>query len=339
MALWDILIFAVNSVMPIILLVLLGYLLKRRGLFTKEFLKIGNKTVFRVLLPVLLFTNLAEMDSFLDLRIDAVLYVLGAVALLFGAGLLLSCAVPDRRQKGVLLQCVFRSNFALIGVALAQLIAGDKGVQAAALLSAFTIPVFNILGVVALSVFAPSGTQTTSPWPRIRKILRDILHNPLIRGVLAGILWVSLRPLLTRLPAMTVCMEKLSFVRTALDYLARASTPVALLVLGGQFELERVSGLKKQIALGVLGRLILAPLVGIGGAAVLQYMGILHFDNGIYAALVALFATPVAVASAIMAEEMDNDGQLAGQLVLWTTLFSAAVIFVTIVLLRSLRLL
>lgn len=339
MALGDILIFAVNSVMPIIILVLLGYLLKQKGLFSKEFLKIGNKTVFRVLLPVLLFTNLAEMDSFVDLRLDAVLYVLGAIILLFGAGLLLSCAVSDRRQKGVLLQCVFRSNFALIGVALAQLIAGDKGVQAAALLSAFTIPVFNILGVVALSVFAPGGEQTVTPGQRIRKILRDILHNPLILGVLAGILWVCLKPLFSCVPAMIVCMEKFSFVGVSLDYLARASTPVALLVLGGQFEMDRVKGLKKQIVLGVLGRLLLAPLIGIGGAVALQCLGILHFDNGIYAALVALFATPVAVASAIMAEEMDNDGQLAGQLVLWTTLFSAIVMFVVIALLRSLHLL
>lgn len=339
MALGDILIFAVNSVMPIILLVLLGYLLKQKGLFTKEFLKIGNKTVFRVLLPVLLFTNLAEMDSFLDLRLDAVLYVMGAIAVLFGAGLLLSCTVPERRQKGVILQCVFRSNFALIGVALAQLIAGDKGVQAAALLSAFTIPVFNILGVVALSIFAPTDTQSAAPGQRIRKILRDILHNPLILGVLAGILWVCLKPLFFRVPVMAVCMEKLSFVGVSLDYLARASTPVALLVLGGQFEMDRVKGLKRQITLGVLGRLLLAPVVGIGGAVLLQSIGMLHFDNGIYAALIALFATPVAVASAIMAEEMDNDGQLAGQLVLWTTLFSALVMFVVIAFLRSLHLL
>jgi predicted permease len=66
---------------------------------------------------------------------------------------------------------------------------------------------------------------------------------------------------------------------------------------------------------------------------------VFSFDNGIYAALVALFATPVAVASAIMAEEMGNDGQLARQLVVWTTLLSAVVIFVTIVILRAMGLL
>ena len=102
-----------------------------------------------------------------------------------------------------------------------------------------------------------------------------------------------------------------------MGYLAKASTPVALLVLGGQFEKSSIKGLKKQITLGVMGRLVFAPLIGLGGAILLQKMGILQFDNGTYAALIALFATPAAVASAIMAEEMGNDGQLAGQLVVW----------------------
>jgi predicted permease len=158
-----------------------------------------------------------------------------AIAILFVVGLLLTTVTKDCRQKGVLLQCVFRSNFALIGVPLAQLMAGEKGVRSAAILSAFTIPVFNILSVVALSIY--TGSQTVSTGAKIRKILRDILHNPLIIGVLAGILVVCLKPLLNYLPAGAVAFAgKFTFVETALEYLAKSSTPLALLVLGGQFE-------------------------------------------------------------------------------------------------------
>lgn len=168
------------------------------------------------------------------------------------------------------------------------------------------------------------------------KTLRGILRNPLIIGVLAGILCVLLKPLAGHLPTgVTAFMGKFTFVGTVLEYLAKASTPVALLVLGGQFEKSSIKGLKKQIMLGVTGRLILAPLIGLGGAVLLQKMGFLYFDNGTYAALIALFATPAAVASAIMAEEMGNDGQLAGQLVVWTTLLSAGVIFGAVAALRA----
>lgn len=333
----DLFIFALNAVMPIILLIALGFFLKKKGLFTKEFLKVGNKTVFRVLLPVLLFTNLAKMDGFSVLRVDLVLYVLLAIAILFGIGFLLTYTTTDSKQKGVLLQCVFRSNFALIGVPLAQLMAGENGVQSAAVLSTFTIPVFNILSVISLSAYTG---HHTSVGPKIRKILRDIAHNPLLWGVLAGVIFVCIKPLWNTLPTeATNFLGKFEFLWTALDYLAKASTPVSLLVLGGQFELSHIKGLRKQIVLGVSGRLLFAPLLGVGGAVLLQQFGILHFDSGIYAALIALFATPVAVASAIMAEEMDNDGALAGQLVVWTTLLSSVVIFLTIVILRGLGLL
>lgn len=336
MALLDIFVFAVNSVLPVILLVALGYILKEKGFFTREFLRVGNKTVFRVLLPVLLFINLAQLESFSQLSWDAVLYVLAAVAVLFGIGLLFARSTSDRYQKGVLLQCVFRSNFALVGVPLAQLMAGEEGVQAVALLSAFTIPVFNVLSVVSLSVYIQPESGAGG---RMGKTLRGILRNPLIIGVLAGIVCVLLKPLIPRLPSgMTLLLGKFTFVGTVLDYLAKASTPVALLVLGGQFEKSSIKGLKKQIALGVSGRLVFAPLIGIGGAVLLQRLGLLGFDNGTYAALIALFGTPAAVASAVMAEEMGNDGQLAGQLVVWTTLLSAGVIFGAVALLRALGL-
>lgn len=333
----DLFLFAFNAVMPIILLIMLGYLLKRAGIFTKEFLKVGNKTVFRVLLPVLLFTNLSQMDDFSVLRADLVLYVLIAIGLLFLAGVVLAQTVTDKRQKGVLLQCVLRSNFALIGVPLAQLIAGTEGVRFAAVLSTFTIPLFNICSVIALSIFTG---ENKGAGERIRKILRDILHNPLLWGVFAGVVWVFLKPRFALLPqGFTDFLCRMEFVETTLDYIAKASTPVALLVLGGQFELSHVKGLRRQIVLGVSGRLLLAPALGIGTAAILQLLGFLNFDPGIYAALIALFATPVAVASAIMAEEMDNDGALAGQLVVWTTLLSSVVIFTAIMAVRALGLL
>lgn len=333
MAQADIFIFAVNSVLPVILLVALGYILKKTNFFTAEFLRVANKTVFRVLLPVLLFVNLAELDSFSQLKWDAVLYALAAIAILFCIGLFLAHITSDRCQKGVMLQGVVRSNFALVGVPLAQLMAGDKGVQSAALLSAFTIPVFNVLSVIALSVYIQGEGGGKG---RMAKTLRGILRNPLIIGVLAGILCVLLKPLAGHLPSgVTAFMGKFTFVGTVLEYLAKASTPVALLVLGGQFEKSSIKGLRKQIMLGVTGRLILAPLIGLGGAVLLQKMGFLYFDNGTYAALIALFATPAAVASAIMAEEMGNDGQLAGQLVVWTTLLSAGVIFGAVAALRA----
>ena len=55
------------------------------------------------------------------------------------------------KRRGVILQCTFRSNFAIIGLTLVDRLGGDLGL--AGMISAFSIPLFNILAVIALSVF------------------------------------------------------------------------------------------------------------------------------------------------------------------------------------------
>lgn len=344
---FDIFIFAVNSVFPIVLVVMLGYYLKRTGLLTKEFLKVGNKLTFRFLIPALLFTNLIEMDDFSELNLSVILYVLGAMVIIVTSGALLALGVKDKKQKGVIWQCTFRSNYALIGVPLAQLMAGEEGVRCAALISAFSIPIFNIMAVIALSLFVDideAGDLTNqaviTPKMRIKKILKDILHNPLILSVVLGVLFVACKPIMTYAPeSFMESLRQFSFVKTALGYLAKASTPVALLVLGGQFEFHVITKLKTQIVTGCMARLLLAPFIGIGGAVLLQNLGLVSFEPSVYAVFVSLFGTPVAVSSAVMAEEMQNDGQLAGQLVVWTTLLSTFSIFLMVIMLRTLGLL
>ncbi len=325
----DIFIFAANAIMPVILIILLGYWLKKKNFFTQEFLKVGNKTVFRVCLPLLLFYNIAEMDSLEGICFEAVAYVLCIVAVLVVSGVLLATLVSDRKQKGVILQCVFRSNFALIGVPLAELIAGSEGVRAAAVLSMFTIPVYNVLSVVALSVYKNEKAELS-----VKKLLTDIVKNPLIQGVACGIMVLLLKPV--AVPLISDSMwGKINFAQEAVACISKASTPLSLLVLGGQFEFQKIKGYRKQITIGVLGRNVIAPMLGVGGAMLLVKSGIVTFDSGIFAAFIALFATPVAVASAIMAEAMDNDGQLAGQLVVWTSLLSVITLFIMILFARG----
>lgn len=343
MSVFDIFVFAVNSVLPVILLVALGYFLKRKGLFTKEFLKVGNKTVFRLLIPALLFTNIAEVNNFSELNVDALIYVLIAILIIITSAFIISLTIKDKRQKGVILQCTFRSNFSLIGIPLAQLMAGDAGVRCAALISSFSIPIFNIVAVIALSIFVDSPESRdipVSPNNRIKKITMNIVKNPLIISVLLGVLVILIKPVINTLPTSVLdIFSRFNFIKTVLDYLAKASTPVALLVLGGLFEFNVVKDLKTQIIKGCLGRLIIAPAIGVGGAVLLQSLGVVNFDNSVYAVFVALFCTPVAVSSAVMAEEMNNDGQLAAQLVVWTTLMSALIIFLVVVMLKALGLL
>ena len=318
--------FALNAVAPIVITVALGYVLKRIGFLNDAFAKMANKLVFRVLLPVMLFLNVYKIKDLGDVSVGYILYGVIATLVIFALSLPLILKVTKRQGgRGSLLQAVFRSNYALIGLPLAQSLAGAEGVAAASLLSAVSIPVFNILAVIALSIFREGGER-----PSVKKILLDIVKNPLIIGVISGVAALGLRALLVHW-GVDFRLTDVEPVYKVMENLSAMATPLALIVLGAQFEFSAVASLKKEIIFGTVMRTAVVPLLGLGVAYVL--FGDV-FTAAHFATFIALFATPVAVSSVPMAQEMDSDATLAGQLVVWTTLVSAFSVFLATLLLR-----
>ncbi|MBR5496439.1 MAG: AEC family transporter [Clostridia bacterium] len=338
MTIGQIFLFSFNAVMPIVLLILLGYLLKRIKLFNDYFVSTANKFVFNVALPVLLFFNVYNIRDFSEIEWSTVVFAVTVILLLFAAGLIYCMFfVKDSRQKGVVWQSFFRSNFAIIGLPLAEAIGGTQGVVTASILSAFSIPLFNALAVVALSVFTGDKNRIS-----VKDILIKVVKNPLIRGVFLGFVVLGIRhfiPCDESGTAVFTVKNNLPFIYEFIEMLAGIASPLALVVLGGQFRFDAVKSLKKQISAGVTVRIIFAPVTGILLAvAASSCFSYFDFAPAHYASFVALFGSPVAVSSAIMADQMGNDGQLANQILVWTSIFSVLTVFALVTVLKYLSL-
>lgn len=319
-------IFSINAVLPIIILVLIGWFLKRIKLFTPEFLRVANKVTFNVLIPVLLFNNVYAIDGFESINWTFVLYGVLAVTAIFLLAIPICLAfTKDKGQQGVLIQAVFRSNYAIIGIPLATQLFGVKGAAAASILSAFSIPLYNALAVITLSVFSNKQEKID-----VKKILLGIVKNPLILGVCAGLVALGIRAIFVQ-TGVEFRLSDISFLNVSLDYIGRTATPIALLVLGGQFEFSAVKTLAKPIIFGTVLRTAIVPLIALT-VAVLLFP---NLGGECFASYIALFGTPVAVSSAIMAKEMGADGDLAGQLVVWTTITSSFTLFLTILIFKA----
>ena len=334
-----ILITSVNAIAPIVLLILLGYILKEKGFITKDFVKIGNKLVFNVLLPCMLFINVYSIDKFSSINWDIVIYCAVIMVAIFVLGLGIAAFVtkaPERR--GVILQCTFRSNIAIIGLSLAGALGGDEAVAVAAIISTFMIPINNILAVLSLSIYTENGSSNGA---RIKSMVLNIVKNPLIIGVAVGLAALGLRELQNAVFGEVVFAfnKQTKFLYTAVNNLKAITTPFSLLVLGAQFEFSAVRGLLKEIVTGTVCRVVAAPLLGIGLAIALSQIGILSCGVNEFPALIALFGSPVAVSSAVMAASMGADEQLATQLVVWTSIFSIFTIFAQVCILMSMGLL
>lgn len=322
----DSLIFALSAVMPLVALVAIGYALKKIGFMNESFAKMANKLVFHVFLPVTLFLNVYNIKNLAAIDFSYIYYVVIVVVAVFLVSIPLTVGIArERRRRGVLIQVAFRSNFALVGLPLAGSLFGAEGEAVATLLSAIVIPIFNVLAVIALSLFRDNGER-----PGVKKILLGIAKNPLIISILAGLLCLGIRALLVKW-GWSFRLSDIAPLFTVLDYLSDLSTPLVLLVLGAQFEFSAVRELRREVIFGTLMRTVIVPLLGIG----IAYLCFKHrFTGAHFAAIVAVFATPVAVSSVPMAQEMDNDVTLAGQLMVWTTLLSALTIFLASFLLR-----
>lgn len=317
--------FAINATAPIVLTVLVGYFLKRVGLIDPTLAKAMNKLVFRVFLPAMLFLNMYKIESFADIDFTYVWYTLISTVILFLIAIPVVMAITKENPKrGALLQSVFRANYALVGIPLATSLFGEAGGIMATVLSAFIIPVFNTLAVVGLCIFSSDKK------PSVKKVLVGIAKNPLIQSIALGFVVLGIRALFVKLNIEFRLADVTPIYKT-LSNLSAVATPLSLVVLGAQFELSAIPELKKYISFGVLARNLVVPFIGIGVAYLFGCFSGAHF-----ATFVAVFCTPVAVSSVPMAQEMDADVSLAGQLVVWSTVFSAASIFLASYVLKAL---
>ncbi|TNF06521.1 MAG: AEC family transporter [Bacillota bacterium] len=326
--------FAMNAILPIVLLILLGVFLRKIKMIDMHFNNVLIKYVFRVGLPALLFYNVYKIQSFDEINWDIVIYTTIATLIIFTVGIVIvKIFTKDDRQKGVILQTAFRSNYALLGIPLAEAIGGSAALKVVSLLAAFSIPLANILSVIALTMFQKNefGERIS-----IKKMILNIVSNPLIIAVFLGLFALFIRSLIPTnsegVPVFTLT-NQLPFSISLLKMISQTASPMALIALGGQFEISVVKPLLKQITLGVSLRILIVPAITMFVAYLLQdrFTGLKES----YPALIALYGAPVAVSSAIMAQEMGGDEQLAAQLVIWTTTLSMFTIFITIVILRS----
>lgn len=326
----DKLLFTINVVLPIILPILVGYFLKRIHFFKEGFLAQANKLVFTVFIPILLFSNLymADLSTINWLFVG---FSAGSILVLFFIGIIITLFFPDRKQKGVILQASFRSNYAIIGIPLATMLGGESAVASAAVVAAATVPLFNILAVISLTMFDHAEGEHVD----IKNMLYKIITNPLIIGVVCGLIVCGINTLIGMDTMKSLLhpvdengndlREGLYFVYKTIKDLGGVATPLALIILGGRFEFSAVKKLWKQLTVSVTLRLVITPLVFLTIAYFIGFKSTTEF-----AILIALFGTPIAVSSAPMAAQMGQDEELAGQIVVWTSAVSAITLFLII---------
>lgn len=290
----------IEIVLPVFLIITLGYGIRRSGLVNDHFFEQANGLVFYVCLPILLFYKISTADFSTNFNISLVFATSSAVgccfliAYLYGTWRRFSAPV-----HGAFCQGSFRGNLAYIGLAIVYNAYGDPGLTRAGILLGFLVPVLNFFAILALTL--PHQQQQIS----FREIAKQIIVNPLIIASMIGILWSFFH-----LPMPTILDRSLSIA-------SGMTLPLALLSIGGSFSAAKLKGDIWKAALATAMKLVLLPLVTIAFMLLLGVSG-LDFAIGLLMA-----GAPTAVATYIMASRMGGDGELAGTIVMMATGLSA----------------
>ncbi|MDR1705770.1 MAG: AEC family transporter [Clostridiales bacterium] len=326
--------YSLDAVLPLVLMCAAGYLLKRLGVITEDWATMANKLNFRCFLPVLLFINIYEAEGIGGIDWGLGGFVSAGIMLAFALGwVIVKLFVPDRRQKGVVWQTAFRSNFTLLGMPLALALYGTTAGQAVASLSILAIPLFNVLTVTVFQLYndkQKKDIKKKSHSETVKKIITGVLKNPLIIGIAAGIISLIIRGIFQD-AGIAFRVKDIKFLYSALSGLSQVASPLALVALGAQFSFKAARGMLVPITAGVLARLVIVPLLVLSIAFIFT-----GYRGPAFAALVALFGSSTAVSGSVMAAEMGGDKVLAGQLLFWTTCLSAVTIFIFVLCFRVL---
>lgn len=301
-----------NAVLPMCLIMALGYGTRRLGWIHREEISAINKIAFRIFLPCLLYYNVycSDLSGSFDPLLMA--YAVGGVLLTFGLSLgytLLTEKLPERRS--VMIQGMFRSNYVIMGIPVATALLGAGELGTVSILIAVVVPLFNMLAVVVLEVFR--GQR-----PKPLHVLGQIVKNPLVIASALGILTLAAG---IRLPHI---------LEQTIQNVSAIASPLQLFLLGAFFQFSGLKTYRRELVTVSAAKLIVSPGLFLGLGA------LLGFRDAAFVSLIGIFASPTAVNSFTMAQQMGGDAELAGDIVVVTSAVSMLTMFLWIFLFKSL---
>lgn len=299
----DLFLLCLNAVLPLVFIIVIGYLSRRAGWIREEDIPRMNALVFRVFMPIMCFYNVCASDLSSALRPRLMLFVVLGVLAVYAASIVFAERfLPDRRQRGVMIQALYRSNFLIIGLSFTARMTGDDSLGVVSLLGAVIGVLFNVLAVVTLDYYR--GDR-----PDPGKLLLDIIKNPLILGSAAGITCLLAG---VRIPTP---------VELALRDMGRVASPAMLFLLGAFFRFDIDKSRRRELITACAGRLLVVPAAALPIAAAAGFRGVE------FVTLIAVFGSSTAVASFTMAEQMGGDAVLAGDIVVVTSALCPLTLF------------
>jgi len=311
------LIFSVNVTLPVVLIILFGYVLRRLGVLSDEFLDSTSRLVFDFAYPCSLFTSISASDikELWNGRLIA-FFLLSLVASYIVFLVLVPMFIKDNRKAASVAQGILRINFLLQGTPVAVNMYGVAGAAPAYLMLPFSISMNTVISFVVFFVIPPEKNTGEGAARRFLKAIKGILTNPLVLSCFLG---AAAAYFGFKFPVP---------IAGAVQSVGQLAGPLALILLGAQFKFGNIRENLRYTVPATFCRIIVVPAAMTIAAILCGFRGA---DLG---CLFVLNAASTASISFIMAKRMGGDPDIAAQIVGLTSALSGFTVFLGVFLLR-----
>ena len=302
----------VRVCIPVFACMGLGFYIRQRGIMSEDARLFINKLVYHVALPVLIFVKIAAQD-FTQL-IDSAVLIPALGATLLGAVLMGGFAFigPFRPSLRPLISySAFWGNISYMGFPLAEAAFGEAGLTNAAIMNGFAMPLYVLLGVLALRT---CGGKSNGSLSAVGTDVLQALRNPLIIASALGLL-VSLIHSHEILAIPVVIIHP---INDSMTLIGQMGLPLALLAVGASLKLDTIRGEYGPLMVMTTAKLAIGPALCYG-------ISLIWFPDAARAATgtaVLLMAMPAAVAGYVITSSLSEEGDISASCLALSTVIS-----------------
>lgn len=298
----DSLILGINIVFPIFFIMAIGYFSRRKGFIDSNFVDKSTWLVYYVALPLKLFYDIknAEIISldkvYFSYIVFGVLFIT-LISLIVGKILI----KDDSKKLSAFVHSCFRSNFVYVGFPIIDMIyKGNQSMEDIIVILVFGLSLYNILAVILLTYYGQDIDRKISPI----KLIVDIIKNPMIVGIIFGLIFNIFN------------IPLYSGIDKSVEMLGGLSTPLSLVLVGASLEFSKIKSDLPIVVTGGLIKTVLAPLLMI---PIGVYLGLSNSQLGI---AYVFWAAPVAVSCFIFTKQMNSDYKISVKILSFSFLIS-----------------
>ena len=245
-----------------------------------------------------------------------VVFCFVVTVLSIGLAAVISLLSKNKSDRGEIIQAAYRSGAATLGIAFMTNIYDDASMVALMIIG--SVPLYNVAAVVILYLTSPENAHHSKN-ELIKKTAKNVVTNPIIVGIVLGILWS-----VCKIPQPVIFSKSVT-------YLGNLASPLALIGLGASFEFCDVKEKWKETVGVTCSKLILWCIIFLPIAI---SMG---FCNEKLVAILVMLGSATTSSCFIMARNMGHEGKISSCSVMATTLFSSFTLTLWLFILKSLQ--